>query len=181
VVSVDGTHCWIAEPQHSEWSPQHPEWSQDRKYYSHKYNKAGISYELAIDIARSRLVWMNGPFRAGTNDAKIFSKHGLMEKLLGIGKKGLGDKGYSGKKYRRVMSTFNAHDDYCVKKFKSRALKRHENFSGMIKRFQSMDGRFRHGPREFKYYFESICMICQYQLVNGMPLYDVLIEAILKD
>jgi len=171
---VDGTHCWIAEPQH-------PQWSQDRKYYSHKYNKAGISYELAIDIARSRLVWMNGPFRAGTNDAKIFSKHGLMEKLLGIGKKGLGDKGYSGKKYRRVMSTFNAHDDYCVKKFKSRALKRHEAFNGMIKRFQSMDGRFRHGPSDFKYYFESICVICQYQLENGMPLYDVLIEAILKD
>jgi hypothetical protein len=54
VVSVNGTHCWIAEPQH-------PEWSQDRKYYSNKFNKAGISYELAIDIAKSRLVWMNGP------------------------------------------------------------------------------------------------------------------------
>jgi hypothetical protein len=140
---VDGTHCWIAELQH-------PEWSQDCEYYSHKFNKAGISYELTIDIARSRLVGMNGPFRAGTNDVKIFSRHGLMEQLLGIKKKGIGNKGYSGKKYCHVMSTFNAHDNYCVKKIKSRALTCHENFNGMIKRFQSMDGRFRHGPREFK-------------------------------
>jgi hypothetical protein len=27
---------------------------------------------------------MNGPFRAGTNDAKVFSKHGLLAKLEDI-------------------------------------------------------------------------------------------------
>jgi hypothetical protein len=122
-----------------------------------------------------------GPLRAGTNDAKIFSKHGLLAKLEDNEKKGIGDKGYSGERYRRVMSTFNGHDDYCVKKFKSRALKRHENFNGMIKRFHSVDGRFRHGQRDFKYYFESICVICQYQLGSSMPPHDVLIDAILKD
>jgi DDE superfamily endonuclease len=123
-ITVDGTHCWINEPQH-------PEWSQDRKYYSHKYNKAGICYELALDIRTSRLVWMNGPFRAGTNDSRIFPNHGLMAKLEAFGKKAIGDKVYSGKKYQHVMSTCNAHDDYCVKKFKSRALTRQENFKNM--------------------------------------------------
>lgn len=34
VMSVDGTHCWIAEPQHAEWS-------HDRKYYSHSLAKLG--------------------------------------------------------------------------------------------------------------------------------------------
>lgn len=174
VVTVDGTHCWINEPKH-------PEFSQDRKFYSHKFNKAGILYELASDIATSRLVWMNGPFRAGTNDVKIFRKHGLMVKLASIGKKAIGDKGYSGKEYKHVMSIFNAHDDYCVKKFKSRALKRQETFNGMTKRFGALDGRFRHGPKQFQYYFESICIICQYQIENSSPLYDVLIEAILED
>jgi hypothetical protein len=123
---------------------------------------------------------MNGPFRAGKNDIKIVRNHGLMARLRALGKKGIGDKAYSREHYRDVMSTWNAHDDYCVKKFKSRALKRHEHFNGMIKRFKSMDGRFRHGPSSFKYYFESICVICQYQLENGMPLYDILIEAILE-
>ncbi|MEL7338942.1 MAG: hypothetical protein AAGM67_00545, partial [Bacteroidota bacterium] len=64
IVTVDGTHCWINEPVH-------PEWSQDRHYYSHKFAKAGLCYELGICIANSRLVWMNGPFKAGVNDAKI--------------------------------------------------------------------------------------------------------------
>jgi hypothetical protein len=125
-------------------------------------------------IATQRLVWMNGPFKAGTSDKKIFPKQGLMAKLASLGKKGIGDKGYSGKRYRHVMSTPNAFDTYGVKKFKSRALKRHENFNGMTKRFKCLDTRFRHGVSEFKYYFESICVICQYQIENGMPLYDFL-------
>jgi predicted RNA-binding protein len=40
-------------------------------------------------------------------------------------KKAVVDKGYSGKRYKDVVSTWNSHDDYYVKKFKSRALKRH--------------------------------------------------------
>ncbi len=30
-ITVDGTHCWIQEPQH-------PTWSQDSRYFSHKYS-----------------------------------------------------------------------------------------------------------------------------------------------
>ena len=44
IVTVDGTHCWIKEPTH-------PDWSQDKSYFSHKYNKAGLNYELAIIFA----------------------------------------------------------------------------------------------------------------------------------
>jgi hypothetical protein len=44
VISIDGTHWWIAEPTHTEWS-------QDKKYYSHKYNEAGISYKLGFFLS----------------------------------------------------------------------------------------------------------------------------------
>jgi hypothetical protein len=57
ILTVDGTHCWIQEPKH-------PTWSQDSKFYSHKYAKAGINYELAISLTKSKLIWMNGPFKA---------------------------------------------------------------------------------------------------------------------
>jgi hypothetical protein len=56
-------------------------------------------------------------------------------------------------------------------------MKRHEHFNGMIKRFAPMNERLRHGPYQFKYHFDSICVICQYQLDNGMPLYDIFIDA----
>ena len=49
VQTVDGTHCWLREPQHGVWS-QDPEW------YSHKCNKAGVNYELGISISQNRLV-----------------------------------------------------------------------------------------------------------------------------
>jgi hypothetical protein len=167
IITVDGTHCWIHEPQH-------PEWSQDREYYSHKYAKAGIDYELGISIATSRLVWMNGPFKAGQNDARIFRDHGLRNRLRAIGKKAIGDRGYQG--YHNECSTYNPHDSRNVKKFKSRALKRHETFNFMTKSFRCLDGRFRHSPARFATCFEAVCVICQYKLEHNVKLYDVLIE-----
>jgi hypothetical protein len=49
ILTVDGTHCWIEEPKH-------PTWSQDSKYYSHKYAKSGMNYELAISLTESKLI-----------------------------------------------------------------------------------------------------------------------------
>jgi hypothetical protein len=82
IVTVDGTHCWIEEPTH-------PDWSQDKSFYSHKYNKAGVNYELGIAIACSRLVWMKGPFKAGKSDGKTFVEDGLKDLLASIKKKPL--------------------------------------------------------------------------------------------
>jgi hypothetical protein len=83
IVTVDGIHCWIKEPQH-------PDWSQDKKWYSHKYNKADVNYELAI--ARPRLVWMNGPFHAAKSDVKVFSNNGLKNLLQRLKKKTIADR-----------------------------------------------------------------------------------------
>lgn len=172
IITVDGTHCWIEEPSH-------PDWSQDRTFYSHKYNKAGINYELGIAVAFPRLVWMKGPFRAGKSDVSIFRDKGLKDRLRTIKKKAIGDRGYNG--HPNEVSTYNAHDCRGVKKFKSRALKRHENFNNMTKRFDCLSGRFRHGVDQFATCFEAICVICQYQLEDDMPLYDVLIEDIMEE
>ena len=112
IMSVDGTHCWIAEPGHLNWS-------QDSEYYSHKYNKAGINYELGVALASQKLIWMNGPFKAGTNDVSIFQHKGLKQRLENLGKKAIGDSGYRG--HQECCSTPNANDSDKVKEFKSRA------------------------------------------------------------
>ena len=64
-ITVDGTHCWLQEPQH-------PTLSKNPAFYSHKYARAGLCYELGISLIESPLVWMNGPFPAGTNDVSFF-------------------------------------------------------------------------------------------------------------
>jgi len=172
IMTVDGTHCWISEPGH-------PLFSQDSEYYSHKYNKAGINYELGIALATGKLIWMNGPFKAGRNDKSVFVGEGLKQRLLTLSKKAIGDGGYVG--HYDAISTPNAHDSYGVKRFKSRALKRQEDFNGMTKTFKILRERFRHCVGRFPVAFEAVCVICQYKIESDEPLYDVLIEDILNE
>ena len=165
ILTVDGTHVWLCEPGHAEFS-------QDSDYYSHKFNKAGINYELGIAIASGKLIWMNGPFLAGKNDLQIFTGGGLKARLLQLEKKAIGDGGYSG--HQEAISSPNSHDSRPVKLFKSRALKRHEGFNGMTKSFQILRERFRHGPGKIGIAFESVAVICQYKIEAEEPLWDVL-------
>jgi hypothetical protein len=127
IMTVDGTHVWMYEPGH-------PEFSQDSEYSSHKFNKAGINYELGIAIASGKLIWMKGPYKAGKNDLQIFTGAGLKARLLQLKKKAIGDGGYSG--HQEAISSPNTHDSCQVKLFKSRALKRREGSNGMTKSFQ---------------------------------------------
>jgi hypothetical protein len=172
ILTVDGTHVWLSEPGHEEFS-------QDSLYYSHKFNKAGINYELGIAIASGKLIWMIGPFPAGKNDLQIFTGGGLKARLLQLNKKGIGDGGYSG--HKEVISSPNTHDSRPVKLFKSRALKRHKGFNGMTKSFQILRERFRHGPGKIGIAFEAVAVICQYKIEAEEPLWDVLVEDILKE
>ena len=44
-----------------------------KKWYSHKFNKAGLRYEFAINIQTGDIVWVYGPFKPGKmNDLNIF-------------------------------------------------------------------------------------------------------------
>eukprot|EP00536_Pseudo-nitzschia_multiseries_P013482 jgi/Psemu1/35290/gm1.35290_g len=134
IMTVDGTHCWITEPGH-------PNVSQDREYYSHKFNKAGINYKLGIALSSNKLIWMNGPFKAGQNDVIIFVEKGLEQWCLrNLCTKFIGDGGYC--RHNDTASTPNVHDGYRVKRFKARALKQNEGFNGMTKVLRILGGRF---------------------------------------
>jgi len=113
---------------------------------------------------------MNGPFPAGNPDINVF-RQGLKEKIP-AGKMVIGDNGYRGEK--NIISTpNNAHDPAELRKFKSRARARHETFNSRLKNFLCLEDRFRHGIEKHRIVFEAICVICQYQLENGSPLFDV--------
>jgi len=169
IMSVDGQHCWVHEPGH-------PEFSIDTEFYSHKYNKAGINYELGIALKESKLIWMNGPFRAGETDQVTFRNRGLREKLREMGKKAIADGGYHAQEDFDVLALPNVLDADLVKKFKRRALRRHEKFNGMVKAFNCLSGRFRHPIYRFANCFEAVCVICQYQLEHGSPLFNILVD-----
>jgi DDE superfamily endonuclease len=164
LITVDGTHCPIFEPED-------PELSKNPKYYSHKINQAALNYELGILVTESRLVWVNGPFPAATHDITVF-RRGLIH-MIPRGSKAIGDAGYRGEP--NYISTKNVHAPRVVEKFKSRARSRHETFNSRIKAFGSMFQRFRHGVVKHKIAFMAICVICQYQMECGSPLFDVVV------
>ena len=99
-----------------------------------------MNYQIAISLSESRVVWLNGRFKAGANDVKVFARCGLEEKLLETNKKAIGDKGYVG--HPDTVSSYNIHDCQAVKGFKSRALKRHERFNGLAKQFNCLSARY---------------------------------------
>jgi len=169
IMSVDGTHCWIHEPDH-------PLFSIDDKFYSHKYNKSGVNYELAVSLKESKLIWMNGPFKAGKSDMKVFREHGLRDKLRQLKKVAIADGGYHAKEDFDVVSLPNSQDLPLVKKFKRRAQRRQEVFNNKTKVFHCLQHRFRHTCDRFANCFEAVCVICQYQMENGSPLFNILIE-----
>ena len=70
-VSIDGTDFCI-----QQLKPFNKMW------YSHKFNRPGVQYEVAISIQGGDIVWVNGPFACGSwPDIKIFRqnlKHALL-------------------------------------------------------------------------------------------------------
>ena len=63
--------------------------------------------------------------------------------------------------------------------FKSRALKRHESFNDLIKTFECTSGRVRHSKEKFAIAFEAVCVLCQCKIELEVPLFDVLVEAVI--
>jgi hypothetical protein len=170
IISVDGVHCRINEPKD-------PTMSKNPKYYSHKFKQAALTYELGISLSENKLVWMKGPFEAGKHDVTVFRDEGLWDKIPD-GKFAIGDRGYLPKKEEiekretKKTSTPNTHDPRELRKFKSRARARQESFNAKIKNFVVLDVRFRHGIKKHQTVFEAICVIVQYQLENGSPLFN---------
>jgi hypothetical protein len=164
-IAVDGVHFQTEEIAH----PTQP---KDPAIYSYKYNCAGFIYEFAVALATSDLVWMNGPFEAGTyNDAAIFKKKGLKDKLISTGKKAIADGGYRG--YPKIVSTPNSYDSDEVKLFKSRARQRNEKFNGTMKTFECLSSRFRHSKERLQCCVEAVAVVVQCMMELGEPLYDI--------
>ena len=62
LVMVDGTDFWICELK-----------PFTKHFYSHKFVKAGLCYEVGVCIQTGFIVWINGPFAVGKySDITIF-------------------------------------------------------------------------------------------------------------
>jgi hypothetical protein len=102
------------------------------------------------------------------------SLNGLKSKIP-AGKRAIGDEGYVGNPQK--ITTRNSFDSDAVKKFKKRVKARHETFNGRLQAFGILNQPFRStGPmplEKHKTGFEACCVIVQYEIGNGHPLFKV--------
>ena len=75
-MTVDGTHCHIFELRQDPSS----------KWYSHKFNKRGLVYEIRLAVHKNQIVWINEPFPAGDSDLVVFQKPGGLKEQIPDGK-----------------------------------------------------------------------------------------------
>lgn len=135
-MSLDGVDFRVNEP--------HP---FDRRYYSHKFNHAGLKYEIGLSFS-GKIVWVAGGIPCGVGDRELAESSLANE--LEDGETVMADLGY-----RRIDGIFvtpvrprNGQDltfeELKFNKDHKRIMCRHENVNSRMKVFKVLSTTFRH-------------------------------------
>ena len=124
-----------------------------------------------MSIHDSQIAWINGPFPAATGDLQIFRVPGGLRDSMPPGKRLIGDSGYAGE--QPLVTIRNAADSNEVQTFKRRVRARLENINSRIKKFSIRSDRFRHAVEKHVFIFGAVCVLVQFEMNNGHPLFDV--------
>jgi hypothetical protein len=134
-------------------------------WFSHKFNKAGVRYEMATCIVTGNIVWIHGPFPCGSfPDLKIF-RLGIKH-VLRRGERVWADKGYRGE--RVVLTPLTAISQE-HKREMDVARARHETINGRFTDYGSLNQVWRHDRAKHHLAYESIAVITQLEISNGYP------------
>ena len=162
LVTVDGTHFEI----YNKYLKNSKKYN--KKWYSHKFKRAGVSYEIAVCIKTGDIVWIHGPFVASTADISMFRF--LLKGMLAAGEKVMADRGYDGD--LKTMTPYDAKS--CHHKRAMAALRaRHETVNRRFKTFGALQKRFRHNPQKHHMFFRAAAVLIQLGHSNGYSHYDV--------
>ena len=158
LVTVDGTDYRIFEP-----IPFHRGW------YSHKYKRAGVRYEISVCIATGCIVHTLGPFPCGHwSDISIF-RFGV-KKLLLPNECVIADKGY---RFDEKCLTPLDFTDLQTLHAMSVTRARHEGINGMLKDWKILKDTYRHSLQKHKYVFNAVIVMTQLKLLDGRGTFQV--------
>ena len=157
-MTVDGTDFRIAE--------------HGRKFYSHKFKKSGLRYEVCVCIKTGKIVWLNGPYPCGQwNDIKIF-RDSLIHHL-GQYKRVEADDGYIGEAPQHVKCPKGFMNLQNMARMQSIVRRRQETVNKRFKMWGILKQVYRHDILKHGNVFRSICIITQLSILNGEPLFSV--------
>lgn len=187
----------IADPSTSEWGfsidcldcrawePRaHHHFNVDRRMFSKKHNHAAWKYEIILSITESKCMQVVGPVPASVNDMALFRRE-TKPKLLHLRRFGKNVMGVADSIYLPgrlasqrdevgMLAIPNSLDEADLKVFKSRIRARHEGFNARIRAFAFLQYTYRGtNPDKHGKCFRAICVMVQYQMDNGSPMFSV--------
>ena len=149
-VSIDGTHYSINEPR-----------PFNKKWYSHKLNGPGLTYEIGLCIRTGQVVWAFGGLPAGDFPDLRMAKMAFVT-FLENGEKALADKGYRDSNYFIFPNR-----DFPDNAQHKRLMARHETINGRMKSFHVLSQQFVRKLNHPKSIFDACIRILQLQMTSG--------------
>jgi hypothetical protein len=157
LISVDGTDFRIAE--------------QGKLFYSHKFKKSGLRYEVALCIATGDIVWVNGPYECGMwPDISIF-RDSLMSHLC-LNERCEVDDGYIGEhpRYCKCPKGFANPEETLF--MQQRVRNRQETVNKRFKDWGLLKQVYRHAISSHGVAFRAIAVITQLAINSGEALFE---------
>ena len=158
LLSVDGTGFQITE-RGCEW-------------YSFKFKKSGLRYEVGLSIVGGEICWISGPYQPGLyNDLEIF--WASLATYLDPFERVEADDRYVGEAPLRVKCpacvTIPEEREHMMKRVRSRQ----ETINRRFKQWKILKQIFRHDIQVHRDVFASIAVITQLAINNGEALFSV--------
>ena len=158
LMTVDGTDFRI--PEHG------------KVFYSHKFKKSGLRYEVGLCIATGDIVWLNGPYECGRwPDISIF-RDSLLSHLAPAERIEADDHGYFGEHPLHVKCPAGFANPESTLFMQQRARNRQETVNKRFKDWGLLKQVYRHEIAGHGVAFRAIAVITQLAINGGEALFE---------
>ena len=157
LVTVDGTDFMVPETC--------------RKFYSFKFKKSGLRYEVCLCIVTGDIVWVHGPFPCGQyNDLMIFRS--CLMHHLGPDERVEADDGYIGEHPEHIKYPRDFTNPKKTEFMQQRVRNEQETVNKRFKNWGILKQVFRGRIEDHGTILHAIATITQVTINNGEKLFD---------
>ena len=153
-MTIDGTDCRVGIGKGRA--------RKVRRWYSYKFRKPALRYEIGLCIKTGEICWLHGPFPCGAyNDLTIFRS--ALKNSLEDYEVVECDDGYQGEDPIKclVPKFCNLFDDDDMQEARYRARSRHETVNKRVKQFKILRDTFRSDIEKHSYVFRAVLVLTQ--------------------
>ena len=157
MISVDGTDFRVAE--------------SGSEFYSFKYKKSGLRYEIGLCMLTGEIVWLNGPYECGMwNDIQIFRDSLLSH--LEEGELVEADDGYVGAAPAHVKCPASFVNPEETLYMQQRIRNRQETVNKRLKNWGILKQVYRHEFSRHGEYTRACLVVTHLSIKNSGPIFD---------